>query len=180
MHLTLGVMALSDEPSLSRARELLRQVKLSEHLRAARGGRDTTESQGPLKITLRGLHALYNPASTSVVYAPPEDDESGTLYKFCKGVRGEFERAGLVNEEKDKPLLLHATVVNTIYVPGQRGARGKKERMTLDARAMLDAYDGFVWIEGVEVEKVTLCKMGAKKVEGDDEERYEVIEEVRF
>lgn len=179
MHLTLGVMALPDDSSLDRAKDLLRSIKLKEQLREARGGGGGGEVDAPLRITLRGLHALHDPAKTTVVYAPPEDDARGTLYKFCSAVRGVFEREGLVKEEKDRPLLLHATVVNTIYVPGQRKGKGK-EKMTIDARSMVDGYDGFVWLEGMEVDGVRLCKMGAKEVGGEEGQRYEVVEEVRF
>lgn len=179
MHLTLGVMALPDETSLSRARELLRQTKLKEHLRKARGEEGAAGMSTGVKVTLKGLQALHDPTKTTVVYAPPADDQNGLLYKFCKSIRSEFEKAGLVVEEKDRPLLLHATIVNTIYVPGQRGSRGKK-KMTVDAREMLAGYDGFVWMENMDVDKVTLCKMGAQVVGGEDGERYEVVEEVTF
>ncbi|KAH8168897.1 AKAP7 2'5' RNA ligase-like domain-containing protein [Sarocladium implicatum] len=177
MHLTLGVMSLPDDDAVNRAKALLRSIKLQDHLRTARASVENDDE--PLKITLRGLHALHDPAKTTVVYAPPEDDAHGTLYKFCSAVRGEFEQAGLVKEEKDRPLLLHATVVNTIYVPGQRKGKGK-ETLTIDARGILDGYDGFTWLEGMEVDGVRLCKMGAKEVGGEEGQRYEVEDEVKF
>ena len=99
---------------------------------------------------------------------------------------------------EERKLLLHATVVNTIYVPrvragegrargsggsrGRRGAQGeghgrKKARLTLDARDVLEKYKDFEWMRDVRVEKVAICRMGAKKRE-DGEEEYEVEAEI--
>ena len=68
---------------------------------------------------------------------------------ICEQLRAAFQEAGLMaseggKEERDaRPLLLHATVLNTIYVKGGRGGgRGKggrrRERLTVDARPILD------------------------------------------
>ena len=73
----------------------------------------------------------------------------------------------LVKDER--PLLLHATLVNTIYVPGVRGSRG-------DARDVLGRYEDTVWGRG-RVEKVVICRMGAKKRQ-DGSEAYVVEGEV--
>ena len=167
MHLTLGVMPLQDDETLQRARDVLKGLRLRELV--AGGGGDGSQE---LRITLKGLHALRNPAKTTVVYAPPEDP-TGVLYNFCSRIKTTFQDAGLMPKE-DRPLLLHATVINTIYVPGGRG----KNRLEIDAREIVGRYDDFMWMEGVEVDRVTICKMGAKKVEGEDDERYEVVEEV--
>lgn len=80
--------------------------------------------------------------------------------------------------EENRPLLLHATIVNTIYVKSSRGKR--RERLTIDARDMVSQYDGHVWMENMPVERLTLCRMGAKKIEGTDDEAYEVEVQVEF
>ena len=84
-------------------------------------------------------------------------------------------------EEGGRPLLLHATVVNTIYVKGRdqqqavgnrggkkgghghhghhghrRGGGNKRERLTIDAREILERYEEYTWMEGVKVEKVAI------------------------
>ncbi|CAJ0550421.1 Ff.00g103510.m01.CDS01 [Fusarium sp. VM40] len=171
MHLTLGVMTLKDE-SIEHAKELLKGLTLNEFLASAKAGTSMTEDTP--SITLKGLHAMQSPAKTSVLYAAPVDAD-GILYKFCEQIKTAFQEAGLMAKE-DRPLLLHATVVNTIYVKDGRGRR--REKLTLDARDMVNLYDDYVWLENMPLDKVTLCRMGAKKIEGADDEAYEVEAEV--
>lgn len=173
MHLTLGVMSLKDE-SIEHAKELLKGLRLNEFLASAKAGTSTTDDRP--SITLKGLHAMQSPAKTSVLYAAPVDTD-GILYKFCDQIKTAFQEAGLMAKE-DRPLLLHATVVNTIYVKDGRGRR--REKLTLDARDMVNLYDDYVWLEDMPLDKVTLCRMGAKKIEGTDDEAYEVEAEVEL
>ncbi len=57
---------------------------------------------------------MQAPSKTSVLYAQPLD-EQGVLQLFCEKLRGVFVDEGLMQDE-GRPLLLHATVANTIYV----------------------------------------------------------------
>ncbi|KAF4963034.1 hypothetical protein FSARC_8922 [Fusarium sarcochroum] len=175
MHLTLGVMSLKDE-TIEQATEVLRGLKLKEFLTTAKAAVPSSTTEERLSITLQGLHAIHTPAKTSVLYAPPVDTD-GILYKFCEQIKTTFQEAGLMVKE-DRPLLLHATVINTIYVKDGRGRR--REKLTIDARDMVSLYDDYVWLEDMPLEKVTLCRMGAKKIEGTDDEAYEVEAEVGF
>ena len=58
-----------------------------------------------------------------------------------------------------------------------------KSWMRFDARSLIEKYKGFIWAEGVRVDRVCICKMGAKKIwsggiEGEGEvvdEHYEVV-----
>ncbi|KAL1792412.1 hypothetical protein ACET3X_008919 [Alternaria dauci] len=58
-----------------------------------------------------------------------------------------------------------------------------KSWMRFDARNLIEKYKGFMWAEGVRVDRVCICKMGAKKIwsggtEGEGEvvdEQYEVV-----
>ncbi|VUC37548.1 unnamed protein product [Clonostachys rosea] len=77
--------------------------------------------------------------------------------------------------EEERPLLLHATMVNTIYVRERR-----MKKMAMDARDLIAKYDGHTWLEDMPVERLTLCKMGAQKVEGELGEAYEVEAEIEF
>ncbi|KAK3345433.1 AKAP7 2'5' RNA ligase-like domain-containing protein [Neurospora tetraspora] len=169
------------------------------------------EEEEDLKITLKGLHSMQSPSKAAVLYAPPVDP-LGHLQRFCERVKAEFVQKELMMEEGGRPLLLHATVVNTIYVKGGRGrgqqqqqqqgggnrggGRGgkkghhghrgggnKRERLTIDAREILERYEEYTWMEDVKVEKVAICKMGAKKEMVDGvvvDEAYEVEEDVEF
>jgi activating signal cointegrator complex subunit 1 len=194
-------MTLRDE-MLSRAVELLRDLRLSVELAraiaasssaavdAAAVAPATNEESGAadaprhLRVTLAGLDAMRDPSQTSVLYAPPHDPR-GELLRFCETVRKPFLESGLMADE-GRPLLLHATVVNTIYARRggsgnhQRG-RGRRKPVMLDARDVLARYEGHVWMEDEVVDKVTLCRMGAKEVEGSGgDAAYAVEAEVSF
>jgi len=215
LHLTLGVMSLKEDGKLEEATELLKGLKLGEILESVREAeREKRKTQQQLTVTaavtdgvevvasssssavtgltisLRGLQTMQKPAQATVLYAAPMD-EAGLLYPFCERVRGVFREAGLVVDD-GRALLLHATVVNTIYVKdnnngnssrgnrrGNGNGRGRRA-LALDARAILDRYEEFAWIDGHVVEGVAICKMGAKEVDGDDGQAYEVVAEVGF
>jgi activating signal cointegrator complex subunit 1 len=65
-------------------------------------------------------------------------------------------------------LLFHATVFNTVYIPGK--SRRDRQRVEIDARALIEAFGEMVWMENIRVEELVLCRMGAKEVDGV--ERY--------
>ncbi|KAF2497927.1 hypothetical protein BU16DRAFT_329576 [Lophium mytilinum] len=132
------------------------------------GATAPTTLPGPLVISLQGLHSMHPPARTSILYAAPEDP-TGRLYPAATKLRDLFTQAGLMVPD-DRPLKLHATIINTIYAKASKGGRGAghganaKALLRLDAQEMVERYRGFVWAEGVRVERVAICKMGAKKV----------------
>ncbi|KAH9908117.1 protein kinase A anchor protein [Xylariomycetidae sp. FL2044] len=194
LHLTLGVMSFPKGEGLEKAITLLKTLIPRQLLRAVRTARPANSSgvvQEPvqaqalpvpssplLSVTLKGLHSMQGASKASVLYAPPVDID-GTLMKFCESVRSVFQEAGLIAEE-NRPLLLHATVVNTIYVKGRntRGGHGKRhDRVTIDARGILERYDDYVWMQDAPVEKIAICRMGAKPQE-DGDVAYEVEAEI--
>ncbi|KAJ5645354.1 hypothetical protein N7507_011365 [Penicillium longicatenatum] len=118
--------------------------------------------------------------------------------------------AALTRQSKLRPLLLHATIVNTIYVRQPKPARGSSNsttqsakgkktvtRFEFDARKILDRYKDyyadeartvprrqavstppsasvpakpkypFVWAKTIPIDSVTICEMGAKKLDLD-------------
>jgi activating signal cointegrator complex subunit 1 len=77
------------------------------------------ERESGLQITLKGLESMHALTKTSVLYTSPLD-ENGYLRSFCQKLKDAFSEAGFLVEDK-RPLLLHATLVNTVYVPGVRG-----------------------------------------------------------
>lgn len=188
LHLTLGVMSLLDQEKVESALALLRSLNLNELLgqKSRTGGTEEEPRSGEdieraetkskdLKVTLRGLTSMHTPSKTSILYAAPVD-EGQSLQSFCQQLKDAFTQADLMVPET-RPLLLHATIVNTIYVPGVKGKGGghgkSKAKLTIDARDILEKYEEFEWMSGVRIEKVAICKMGAKKLE-DGEEEYEV------
>jgi len=156
-------------------------------------------------VTLRGLASMQPPSRAAVLYAPPVD-ELGALQLFCERVRDVFKQEKLMTDE-GRPLLLHATVVNTIYVKNPNpnpnttndnrrgghgrggkgkgrnsGGGGKGDRLVFDATGIIERYEEQVWMQDVPVDRVVICKMGAKKcvLDGVEDEAYEVEAEVEF
>jgi activating signal cointegrator complex subunit 1 len=192
LHLTLGVMSLLTPERVNGALALLRSIDIPSLLSLPAVPPDlpapkAAESSKPLIITLRGLKSMHPPAKTSILYSGP-DDPDGHLYNFCSALRAAFSDF-LVQD--DRPLLLHATIMNTVYVPGVRARSGgagsghgkNKAKMTIDAREVLERYSDVAWMEEVRVEKLAICRMGAvrlKNAEGVEtgEEEYFVVGEV--
>ncbi|KAI0900809.1 kinase A anchor protein [Annulohypoxylon nitens] len=191
LHLTLGVMSFPKDEGLEKAVALLKTLaprSILTGVKAASASSATADSVGAadgtakepsgsssplLSLTLRGLHPMQSASKTSVLYVSPTDAE-GTLQRFCEKLRSTFQEAGLMVVE-NRPLLLHATILNTIYVKGRK--KGRKEKLLIDASGILDRYEDYVWMENVPVEKIAICKMGAKKQE-DGDEAYEVEAEI--
>ena len=199
LHLTLGVMSLREEGELEEAVALLRELRMGEILRevrrdeaerakaaAARVGESAGAAEAvveePRALSLRGLRSMQKASQAKTLYAPPVDAR-GHLRPFCERLRARFLEAGLMVDE-NRPLLLHATIVNTVYVRGGTRAKGKRQALTLDAGKLLDRYEDYVWLERFVVDRVAICKMGAKEVLDEDEHgdgaAYEVVAEVKF
>lgn len=214
LHLTLGVMTFRREDEgkqLERAVQLLKNLELRDMLLAEiqlirsrmEGKKELmtafpgqasnkveagieTETTRLLTVSLRGLRSFQAAKEARVLYAPPIDP-FGALHGFCQRLQGVFKSEGFIVDD-GKPLTLHATVVNTVYVKGSdRGTKGKdrndrrgrKERLSIDARDIINQYQDYVWVEEMPVEKVQICKMGAKETE-DGEIQYEAVAEAFF
>lgn len=92
----------------------------------------------------------------------------------------------MTRNPKSRPLLLHATLVNTIYVRGRQNHRQKKanhknspKRITFDARNLVPqstdnpslaasspsaSSPTYVWARDIPLETICICEMGAKKL----------------
>ena len=209
LHLTLGVMSLTAPEKLAGAMSLLREMDVQQLMSTTQGAgapesMSTTQAvsemataspAGPLTISLRSLASMHTPAKTSVLYSVPVD-QTGRLQVFAGNVRQAFETAGFIAQE-DRPLLLHATMVNTIYAAerkGRGGGRGRgrggksnvgkgrnRGKLTFDAVDIIERYSGFDFAKGIELDKIAICKMGAQKtMDADGQvlgEEYEVVAE---
>ena len=172
LHLTLGVMSLLTPARVEAALTLLRSLDLRGQIpsRETRAAKGPSSRPPPLRVTLRSLESMHNPAKTSVLYAAPVDEDR-MLYEFCFKIKEAFEAAGLLVPDT-RPLLLHATIINTIYVGGRGSGnrRGRTPKLTIDAQEILKKYENFEWVRDVRMERVSVCRMGAREIEGGDEE----------
>lgn len=76
----------------------------------------------PIEVCLNSLISMHPPYKTSILYTAPEDPTL-RLQPLCEELRKRFQEAGFLIEDT-RPLKLHATLVNTIYVKGRK-KRGK-------------------------------------------------------
>lgn len=203
LHLTLGMMSFPKNEGLQDAvallksikpREILSRVKRPVILGSTVAPATDEPTSSPLLVTLKGLNSMQKPEKATVLYAPPSDPE-GVLQGFAEDLRAAFQNAGLLAPD-DRPLLLHATVVNMVYVKhngrnggqGPRGAKKKKggsgRNVVPDALAVLNRYEDQVWMEDVPLEKIAICRMGANPVVEEDgavvDAAYEVEAEIDF
>lgn len=144
-------------------------------------------STNHITVDLKGLVAMQDPSKTSILFARP-DDSSNRLLPFAQHLKTGFEKARLMVKE-ERELKLHATIINTIYAKSKSKSRNQghgpnaKGSGRFDARDLIERYKDFVWVENVRIDRVVICKMGAKKVwsgglEGEGEvvdEEYEVV-----
>ena len=135
-----------------------------------------TTSARPLSISLRGLQAFPKPSEATVLHCPPYDPTS-RLYPFCLKLKQRFIDAGFM-EPENRPLVLHATIVNTVYAKmDRRHERRRMGSITFDATEIMrtynekggtehsDATGAFVWATDILIDRVRICEMGAKVVE---------------
>ncbi len=219
LHLTLGVMSLTSPERVDGAWKLLEEIDLLRILREAGaqnpqltsaqadGGANGSQKQvagsgpvSPLMVTLSSLTSMHSPSSTSILYASPTDTSNRVL-PFCLDLREKFMQAGFLLPD-NRPLLLHVTIMNTIYATdrrsrgkthggkrwdrggssqnatGERGHGLKKGKLTIDATDIIQNYENYEWATDVKIEKVAICKMGAKKSVDQDGNMVEEYEEV--
>ena len=157
------------------------------------------DEEEELRISLKGLGSFQSLKKARVLYALPVDP-LGLLRTFCEVVLGMFRKEGFVVDDGDSALVLHATILNTIYVKKDRSSeevapagteekeateneKKKKRRsrrrrsVTVDAREIAEKYEDWVWMEDVPLGKIQICEMGAKEREGGEVE-YEAVGEV--
>ncbi|KAK9778813.1 putative Kinase A anchor protein [Seiridium cardinale] len=187
LHLTLGVMSFPKNEGVEKAVELLKTLIPRKILAESKPAEPASthsslegqEPRGPppslLSVTLKGLQSMQSASRATTLYASPVDPD-GMLQSFCEKIKQAFEEAEIMVNDK-RPLLLHATIVNTIYIKGRRQGK-KREKITIDARGILDRYDDYVWMEDIPVEKIAICRMGAKESEDGHDQEYEVEAEI--
>lgn len=213
LHLTLGVMSLPTEEKLERATRLLEDLDLRTLLLQSQSSSSTdgpstiahsdnstppasnmqvndadidsvSDRMNHFKVDLRSIEAMRNPRKTTVLYiSPVASSPSFPLWSFGNALRDIFTDARLMQHE-ERPLKLHATVVNTIYAGkagGKGRGRGGGKPLEIDAAALIERYKDFDWARDVKIDKVAICRMGAKKIFDEQgeviEEQYEAVAE---
>lgn len=174
LHFTLGVMHLADAGQLELAKKLLEALDLNRTFSSIDNQTPDVGNDrfAPLHTNLESVYALPSPWNTRVLYtAPPPNMPSTTrLQAVADTIRHSFLAAGLL-EDEGRPLLLHATLFNTIY--GKvKGKRRRKSERKLNTARLIEAMKGFGFARNINITRVALCEMGAKHVEGEEGQRY--------
>ncbi|KAF3116899.1 hypothetical protein TWF706_000116 [Orbilia oligospora] len=159
LHLTLGVMTLSTKEEVENAISTLKSLDLSQFLPPTVLGGDKK-----LYVDLKGLQPFLNSKSTitgcRVLFLPPTDASSSSqtrLLQFSEALRSHFLEK--VYCKRINPALDSRNTRNR-----DRGSRSNKiERVQFDASEVLERYKDHVWAAGVEIDRVQICRMGAKK-----------------
>ena len=164
------VEAKAAESSIGSLQKTLTGVAAAEtelEMGTAAQVREPDPSAPPLKVSMAGLESMHNPSKTSILYTSPNDPTS-RLHPFATALRDAFISKNLLVLD-NRPLLLHATIVNTLYAKTKSHAKvtghGKNNRGVgkIDARALLEEFREFEWAKDFRIEKVSICQMGAKK-----------------
>ncbi|CAO2650857.1 Nn.00g091540.m01.CDS01 [Neocucurbitaria sp. VM-36] len=147
LHLTLGVMSL-DKTRLEEAKQYLQDLNLHSLLRdismqilAEKAAEDGTIAENLCAVTipdtdavtvsLQSLVPMQAPHKTSILYAEPKDI-SRRLVPFASVLKERFKEKGFLLED-NRPLKLHATIINTIYArSGSRRGKTKREKSNVD------------------------------------------------
>jgi activating signal cointegrator complex subunit 1 len=237
IHFTLGVMSLMSEDRIAEAIGHLQTLDLQNLMTESLGMKPVPSDTAPwpMQISLTSLHAMQPPKITSILYAGPEDPKQ-VLNDFCTRLSSQFRSAGFLLPD-DRPLKLHATILNTIYA--KTSDRGKQQTLStlsistttqstpliqqgqdgsgqetvqshaapsrvatdeaaedrsrghgpnarapirLDATSLLERCKDFIWAADFTLEKIAICKMGAKMITDEDgnviDEQYEEIASV--
>ena len=125
------------------------------------------DSPRPLRVSMCGLESMHAPSKTSILYTSPTDS-TARLYAFAESLRDAFLSEHLLVSD-NRPLLLHATIVNTLYAKTKGRAKGAGHGTDnrgvgkLDATALLEEFKYFEWASDFRIERVSICQMGAKK-----------------
>jgi activating signal cointegrator complex subunit 1 len=170
LHFTLGVMTLESETKLQEAIHCLHGLNLKELLSSLNSSSPST--RGDLTISIESLTSMHIPTDTSILYAEPRD-LSNRFQNFAEQIATVFKEKRFITETR--PLKLHATVFNTVYSGKDRTGR----KYQIDATELIELCKDFIWATDVAIDKIAICKMGAKK-EYDDggnvvREKYEEV-----
>ncbi|KEF63358.1 uncharacterized protein A1O9_01335 [Exophiala aquamarina CBS 119918] len=96
----------------------------------------TQDLPTPISVTLHGLGTFPSPRSSRAFFAHAHDP-SKRLQTFAELVRQRFMNVALITDTR--PLVLHATVANLIYVKGKKAQGGKARE--IDAREILRFFN---------------------------------------
>lgn len=143
LHFTLGVLSADDE-ALSRSIELLQSAA------------EESYQSTPLNVSLEGVYSMNDmlPDARVLFTAPDASAESDRLGRICQRIRTLFAQNNLLQDHR--PLKLHCTLLNTVYL--KRPPARRRSRPTIDATSIIVQ----TFSATVPIDSIGLYEMGAK------------------
>ncbi|ORX50040.1 hypothetical protein BCR36DRAFT_352950 [Piromyces finnis] len=150
MHLTIGTLCLRNEKEIQKAIELMRTLSSQVY--------DKFNTHSAL-LKIKGLSLMKGTIKNArVIYAEIQKEQSyQVVQEVCQFLLDKFREAGLIVREESKEILLHATLLNTIYY-------NNKLKNTYDATEIFERY-GHINFGNVLLRNISLCKIGTKNAE---------------
>jgi len=135
LHLTILMLKLYTKKQIEKVKQILEELKPQIY--------DTVDTRS-LVVNLKGLEIMNDdPSQVDVLYVQIlETDRGGRLAKMTKFIVDKFKSYGLANEEQDRNVKLHATVLNSRFRKQEGDAKDDKKpkRETFDARGIMTKY----------------------------------------
>lgn len=107
LHLTLGVMSLTNKERLDQALAFFQSLDLAELMNDAERvaahsqPKSAPRQSSPLAVSLESLHALPQGRSATILHASPVDP-TDRLLPFCVKLRDKFIETGFIQSEPDR------------------------------------------------------------------------------
>jgi len=152
IHLTIGTMCLRNEKEIQKAKELMRSLSSQVY--------DMFNTHSAL-LKIKGLALMKGTIKNArVIYAEIQKEQSYSVVQdVCRFLLTKFREAGFIvrESEEEKEVLLHATLLNTIYYKN-------KLKNTYDATEIFERY-GHTNFGNVLLRNISLCVIGTKNAE---------------
>jgi len=151
LHLTLATMCLKTQNDIDKAVNLMRSLSSQVY--------DMLNTHSAL-LKIKGLAIMKGTIKNArVVYAEILKEQSyNTVIEVSKFLIQKFREAGIIiRESEDKELLLHATLLNTIYYKN-------KQKNTYDASLIFGQF-GNINFGNVLLRNISLCVIGTMNAE---------------
>lgn len=183
--LGLGVLSLQSDREVLRAKSLLESLDLDDMLDELRSGNERRQRVGtshilddshivqPISVSIKGFARLksYSTRLNAAII-----DTEGILPSFFRTIQRHFLEAGLMKLTPTKSLdqshPLRMSVINTgrlfTTTPGEKQhllkhmPKGKALHIALrpDIAELCTKYQDFAWASGIQLEKLSICKIG--------------------
>ncbi|XP_039279979.1 activating signal cointegrator 1 complex subunit 1 isoform X2 [Nilaparvata lugens] len=157
LHMTLGVMNLSNKTEQANAIEILKQCKADVI--------DRIMVSQSFKMRICGVGVLNNdPMKARVVYGKVHDSEQQSWQLLCDNIVDYFTKEGVMEKEYDQ-VKMHITLMNTVFRRKSSVETIRKNRKPIDVSSIIKEYENYEFGETT-VDAIHLSNMRAVSSSG--------------